>query len=850
MSFAQLQLRGDTAANWTSANPVLAAREMALETDTSKFKIGNGSTAWNSLGYGGIVGPTGPAPNAFLTVTGNSGTATADTSSDSLAITGSAGIVTTATDNPEVLGIAPTYGTTASTITQGNDTRVVNAVQTSRSVSTTAPLTGGGALSGDLTLALTTTPAGQTPVGSTRTITTTAPLTIDAGASADLSANRTLALTTSPTGQTPVGVTRTLTGTAPITIDGGTSADLSANRTVAITAATASVAGSMAALDKKKLDNLWVDVTATSLGTVTPAQTAAQNVTGINAILSAAPSGSTIFFPFGEYSFNAAWTWPSKFFYILGQGQNRSGGDSELKWTSNVSGSLITLTDGFWYSRFTNITFSTTVDQTAGYAVQCGNNVGINFQNCSWQSAGGFFNSCIGYDSGANSGNSCFVDKCIIGGFKGTGIRISSAGTSVVISDTQVLGQWGPNSGTPAAAMAAAGISGGWVGALQINDCDVIGCVNNLLLNPVTASSEVAASVFCTNTYFDNSGGSCVKIVGTGATVRCRFDTCSFTTAGTNFTTAGTGLTAVEIGPTFAYGVGGTGIDFVNCNVFNTFSTAGTTNGYLISGIADFSIGNNRVAGWTNGVQVTPMSTAGRTQCQINNNTIGQSGGIGANSVGILLNAGAATYGDMVIESNVLSGNTTPVTDNSAISITAQKSVQQNPGTLAGALSALASGGGSLLANAGRGAVTSTTVETFLATFRIPGGAVSVGDIIQITALVQATGTGTGTFTARVRCGTAGTIAGDTLVNIAGASAASTLNSLTIVNFYVYVVALGSTATVCAVVQGTSTAAAFNNAVVAEALGNVVTTGAWFVTIAGTSSVASHTVRSIKARVI
>lgn len=56
MSYGVFQLRGDTAANWTSANPVLANKEMALETDTNKYKIGNGITAWNSLAYGGLQG--------------------------------------------------------------------------------------------------------------------------------------------------------------------------------------------------------------------------------------------------------------------------------------------------------------------------------------------------------------------------------------------------------------------------------------------------------------------------------------------------------------------------------------------------------------------------------------------------------------------------------------------------------------------------------------------------------------------------------------------------------------------------------------------------------------------------
>jgi hypothetical protein len=47
----QIQFRNDTAANWTSANPTLLAGEQGFETDTGRIKIGNGSTAWNSLAY-------------------------------------------------------------------------------------------------------------------------------------------------------------------------------------------------------------------------------------------------------------------------------------------------------------------------------------------------------------------------------------------------------------------------------------------------------------------------------------------------------------------------------------------------------------------------------------------------------------------------------------------------------------------------------------------------------------------------------------------------------------------------------------------------------------------------------
>jgi len=51
-----IQMRRDTAAAWTSANPTLAQGELGLETDTTYYKIGNGSTAWNSLAYGAYNG--------------------------------------------------------------------------------------------------------------------------------------------------------------------------------------------------------------------------------------------------------------------------------------------------------------------------------------------------------------------------------------------------------------------------------------------------------------------------------------------------------------------------------------------------------------------------------------------------------------------------------------------------------------------------------------------------------------------------------------------------------------------------------------------------------------------------
>lgn len=57
----RLRFRADTAANWTAIDPVLGLREPAVEIDTGKLKIGDGSTPWSGLEYvsKGDPGPPG-----------------------------------------------------------------------------------------------------------------------------------------------------------------------------------------------------------------------------------------------------------------------------------------------------------------------------------------------------------------------------------------------------------------------------------------------------------------------------------------------------------------------------------------------------------------------------------------------------------------------------------------------------------------------------------------------------------------------------------------------------------------------------------------------------------------------
>jgi hypothetical protein len=99
---SRLQNRRDTAANWTSNNPTLAAGEIGLETDTAKYKMGDGTTAWNSLAYAytagaaGATGPTGPigatGPTGVVGPTGVTGPIGVTGPTGPIGVTGPTGV--------------------------------------------------------------------------------------------------------------------------------------------------------------------------------------------------------------------------------------------------------------------------------------------------------------------------------------------------------------------------------------------------------------------------------------------------------------------------------------------------------------------------------------------------------------------------------------------------------------------------------------------------------------------------------------------------------------------------------------------------------------------------------------
>lgn len=126
----QLKFRRGTAAQWTSSNPTLAAGELGIETDTNRFKIGNGSTAWNSLAYGGLQGATGPAGPTGATGVGATGAtglgATGATGITALQgtmtgnITASGFIINGLEYNEAIFSLGTTSGTITPDVANGN----------------------------------------------------------------------------------------------------------------------------------------------------------------------------------------------------------------------------------------------------------------------------------------------------------------------------------------------------------------------------------------------------------------------------------------------------------------------------------------------------------------------------------------------------------------------------------------------------------------------------------------------------------------------------------------------------------------------------------------------------------
>lgn len=97
---ARIKLRRDTAANWAADNPTLSAGELGFETDTRRFKLGDGSSAYNDLDYEVLYVPSS-TKSSPTSISAAGGIGSSSAAREYQFIVGNGGPVTV-TANPQI----------------------------------------------------------------------------------------------------------------------------------------------------------------------------------------------------------------------------------------------------------------------------------------------------------------------------------------------------------------------------------------------------------------------------------------------------------------------------------------------------------------------------------------------------------------------------------------------------------------------------------------------------------------------------------------------------------------------------------------------------------------------------
>lgn len=167
-----IQVRRGSAAEWSASGPTLSSGEIGYEVDTGNFKVGDGTTGWNSLGYQlpyytglktSLLGATLSVDNA----TDRVGIGTVAPSKN-LDVVGSVGISTTldVTGNTTLTGdLAVNGGDITTTSTTGN---LFNATVTTLNLASVATAVSVGSASAVITVP-STTDASSSTTGSIKT---------------------------------------------------------------------------------------------------------------------------------------------------------------------------------------------------------------------------------------------------------------------------------------------------------------------------------------------------------------------------------------------------------------------------------------------------------------------------------------------------------------------------------------------------------------------------------------------------------------------------------------------------------------------------------------------------------
>jgi hypothetical protein len=516
--------------------------------------------------------------------------------------------------------------------------------------------------------------------------------------------------------------------------------------------ATTSAQGVMSAADKNTVTNLWYDVT--NYG-VSISNSGATNTAAMNTLIgTTAGAGATFFFPQtgANYPFNGAITVTKNDQKFIGQGQY-----SSVLFQNATADDLFRISDGVQNCTFQNLGLWSAVTMTTGSAINCGTVSGTGVvqlwvNNVGFQGFGGTWYNCI-LMNGTRSGEVSLIEYCQLNSFTNYGIAVvgntsTPATTSaLVIDNTTMNGQITSTTG------AVAGIYVQQSGAFNISNTDVISCTNNLITNPITSVNQIVASIYSINSFYDHSHGSCIKLGGTEPIVRNKFVACSFTICND----AGGNYSAFEISNTATNPTGD--LDIIACNIQNTFNNTATTNGLLLTAVANVKIVGNNINGFTNNLQASAAASSATKL-----NILGNSFGPGtvtatASTTDVLLNSG--TYGYVQVTGNVFAPtspyqtvSTTHLSDASTTSPASMKNISNNIG----------------LANTGYTTTLSTaaSIQSFTASsanliqgtsIQIPTNGLYVGSRFRWNIGVRKTAAGVATWTLAVKFGTANTTA-------------------------------------------------------------------------------------------